>query len=377
MAFPPLFHDNRLPVPRIIAMKTTWRMKVFVLAVFSLLDATPLPASADDPGYEKVIADGVAEFERGNYPEAKVLFRMAHDLNPNARTLRGMGMTAFEMREYVDASRLLELALLNEKKPLTEEQRENVEGLITRARAFIATYVVKLVPPDAEIKVDGASTRAENGRLLLNPGEHELVVKADGYRGLTRRVRAEAGKRESLDLELEREPGTAAGLVPAPKPAASVEPAPTRGQEPAVLPSRPGRPGDRPDARPPTESPLEAEAGSTAATQAKVWTWVAAGGAVASAGAAGVFWALANGEASDVEEECKRHSCPTLASVQAVADDTSLKTYETLTTVSLALSGAALVGFGALFFVEGAPDVESDNLTVGVGPTWLLFRGHL
>jgi hypothetical protein len=257
------------------------------------------------------------------------------------------------MREYVSALELLELALVHKKKPLTEEQRQHVERLIVRCRAFIATYDVELVPADAEVKVNGSPGKLESGALLLDPGEHEIVVRADGYRSLTRKVHAEGGKRGKLELRLKRggNDGTAvaenpAGAVDERLGGTPVEP------EPATI-------GERSDAGP-----------------GRLWTWVAAGSAVALAGTAALFWALGSGEYSDVEEVCKQTGCPNTKRVNDVITETNLETYETLTTVSLVLSGAALVTAGVLFFVEAPSDEETEPVTVGLGPGGVQLGGR-
>jgi hypothetical protein len=359
--------DNLSQISGRFVMRATWGLFVAVPAVLFCLVSAPSAVRADDEAYEKAIADGIAEFDRGNYPEAKVLFRMAHNLDPNARTLRGMGMTAFEMREYVNALALLELALIHKKKPLTKKQREHMEGLVSRCRVFIATYKVELDPPDAIIMVDGSRGTVEAGSLLLDPGEHELVVKAEGYRKLIRRVRAEGGKQGTLELELEPEPASAraAAVEPArPEPAVVAEPAPAEepsaetGSRSEVSRLEPAATGERSDSG-----------------TGRLWTWVAAGGAVAFAGAAAIFWTLGNGEYSDIEDECNRIGCPTTTHVEAVAEDTSLNTYETLTTVSLVFAGAALVSSGVLFFVQAPADEEKDRATLHLGPTGVLVRG--
>src|SRR6188508_389327 len=74
--------------------------------------------AADDAAYRASVDEAVAEFSAGHWEEARTLFKRAHERQPNARTLRGMGMAAFEMRMYVTAIRELEAALRDARKPL-------------------------------------------------------------------------------------------------------------------------------------------------------------------------------------------------------------------------------------------------------------------
>ena len=67
--------------------------------------------SAESRQYTSLLEEAVSEYDARRYEEARALFRKAHDISPNARTLRGIGMASFELREYVEALRALEGAL--------------------------------------------------------------------------------------------------------------------------------------------------------------------------------------------------------------------------------------------------------------------------
>src|SRR5262245_32778468 len=102
------------------------------------LAAAQARGSSEDAEYRSVVEEALAEFNRGNWEEAAALFERAHRLNPSARTLRGMGLTAYEARRYVDATRHLSEALTETRRPLTPAQREEVTQTLDRARRFIA-----------------------------------------------------------------------------------------------------------------------------------------------------------------------------------------------------------------------------------------------
>src|SRR5437763_10868 len=57
-------------------------------------------ASAEQ-NYDELIRQAVTEFSLGHWTEAKVFFARAHARNPNARTLRGLGLSCYEARSYV------------------------------------------------------------------------------------------------------------------------------------------------------------------------------------------------------------------------------------------------------------------------------------
>ena len=162
----------------------------------------------DDSQYQGLLEEAVSEYNAGRYAEARALFLRAHELEPSARTLRGVGMAAFEMREYVEALRSLEAALAFEERPLTEDQRAHVEGLIRRTVAFVGRYRVELSPESAELFVDDAPVDLEEDRVvLLNLGRHTFEARCPGCSTVRRQVRVHGGENETLtfDLQLEEE----------------------------------------------------------------------------------------------------------------------------------------------------------------------------
>jgi len=90
-------------------------------------------AAAQPSDYKALTEAAVEEHSLGHYEEARALFAKAHAINPNARTLWGMGTAAFEARQYVDAMQLFQAALSDTRKPLTEAQSKQAESLRKRA----------------------------------------------------------------------------------------------------------------------------------------------------------------------------------------------------------------------------------------------------
>jgi hypothetical protein len=175
-----------------------------MFAVLGLL-ALSAPESAcaqnKGDGYPQVIQNAVVEFDAGNWAEARVLFEQAHTLRPSARTLRGMGMASFEMKEYVRAEKELNASLVDLRSPLAEAQRHEVLALLLRLERYIGKLVVHTSPPEAHptVTLDGSRVESE---VKVDLGRHELSVQAPGYRPLNRTVTVEGGKSQQLELTL-------------------------------------------------------------------------------------------------------------------------------------------------------------------------------
>ena len=180
------------------------------LVLFAMFGSRPAVASAQEESeesdaYHELITEAVSEFDAHRFEEARALFRRAHDLSPNARTLRGIGLTSFEMRDYVVAYRSLGAALVDERRALSEAQRQEVRALVARSARFIGIFRLQLIPPSARVTVDGRPDElARDGTLLLDLGAHQLVFAAAGYEPVERTIQVRGGEDEPLPVELPR-----------------------------------------------------------------------------------------------------------------------------------------------------------------------------
>ena len=81
----------------------------------------------DNDEYTRSIRSAVEAYNRDDFASARKFFSRAHELRPSARTWRGMGTTAFELRQFDDAVRELTFALEDQRSPLTPELRSETE----------------------------------------------------------------------------------------------------------------------------------------------------------------------------------------------------------------------------------------------------------
>ncbi len=192
---------------------------VSVLATANQAFAAPAPA-AQDPGettqYRAMLEEAVSEYDAHRYEEARALFRRANEISPNARTLRGIGMASFELREYIEALRSLEASLVDKRRALTATQRQQVEVLIDRTRAFVGRFFLKVSPKETLVRVDGTPAVIEaDGSLLLSFGRHALTAEAPASISENREVNVIGGERQELAFQLRPEPTPAVAAKPA------------------------------------------------------------------------------------------------------------------------------------------------------------------
>ena len=312
-------------------------MRPLILAVLACV-AIASPAWAEETAYDLAIRDAIKEFNAGSWSEARILFRRAHELQPSARTWRGLGVSAYELKLYVDAIAELEAALVDPRRPLTEEQRAEVANTLEKARRFAAVYRLQ-VPEGVQSVVVNGEVRPipENRELYLNPGSHTVAIRLPGHgEADQKRVDAAPGARDELvfTLSFAHPPDESAGAGPT---AAS------------------GRDGS-PDA---------------SEERGRLWTWVAAGAAGAFA-VSGIAFGLATNAAFEEVDSFAAACSPACDRGAIEARQEDGKTYQTLTNVSFALAGVAAVGAVTLFFIEGGGE---ERPAVAIGPGHVSLRG--
>jgi tetratricopeptide (TPR) repeat protein len=178
-------------------------------------EPTEPPEAEPQSEYKRTMELGIFEFEAGRYAEARAIFLRAHEMSPSARTLRTLGMTAFDLRMYPRAVEELSAALADERKPLRDEHRKQVTQLLQQAQGFVGRFHLRLEPPDAQLQLDGERIAlAPDAALVLAVGEHELRFRAPGFAPLRVSLHVQGREDELRTFALEPIPVLAAAPAP-------------------------------------------------------------------------------------------------------------------------------------------------------------------
>ena len=303
--------------------------------------SAPAPAAAaplELTEYEVVIRKALTEFNLGHWSEAKTLFQRAHELRPSARTLRSLGLTSFELRQYVAALGYLQQSIASQEHPLTDEMRKRVLAVIDDCKSFIIYKPVRLQPTRAKLQVDGEPAALDaNGALMLDPGEHNVTAEADGFESVSRELVANGGDRGVLEIKLSALAGPA-----------------SREARPAVAAAGGG--------------PARAD---EAASDASFWSSLDSGRIVGlGLGAAGVigvglgvtFSVLALNADSDSKAHCDGNACD----ATGLSRRKTALSHADAATVSLIAAGA-LLGAGLITFLA-APGQEREHAGLQLRP---------
>jgi hypothetical protein len=185
-------------------------------AISAVILATAAPASradtrddaaAEDPRTEaarEVFRAAVEAVQRGDWLEARELYRRSHDLWPAPATLYSLAVAQRETGELVEALdsfraflAMPSTAELERFREAATRASEDLDGRIVRLRIV----VVPATAGDVEVRLDGNSVEQDHEQLL-NPGLHTVEARADGYQPKIFSVRFASGTRERRVVEL-------------------------------------------------------------------------------------------------------------------------------------------------------------------------------
>jgi hypothetical protein len=305
-------------------------------------------ARAQSASYDELIEQALSAYQAEQWDDARRLFELAHGLQPTARTLRTIGMSAFNQQDYIAALQNLEAALLEPRKPLTEAQRAHASSLITQANAEVGRFRLRVSPEGARLMVDGKSPAlSRDGELVLTPGRHEVVVSKADYPSIIQRLEVQAGDRSLLEFALPGQ-GTAR---------ASLNSALAAGTH-----SSPRRlPGTR-----------AADPGGTNSDGSARQTWgiITLSTGAATLLASGIVTALALEEKSGLDEACPDHHCPP-------ENHDHVDRYDRLRTAAGVTLAIGLLGVGTGTFLLLGADERSAPLQAVLSPSFVGLRGRL
>jgi hypothetical protein len=293
---------------------------------------------ASTPLYEDVLAEAMRAYQARDWALACEQFERAHELYPNARALRGIGVAAFESGWYVRAVHALEGALVHPERPLSAELREVTELLASQARARVGTYRVVRSPEHATLFVnDLPATLEPDGTLLLDAGMHTLRLEALEFVSKRRSIQVRGGEHEDLALTL------------APVPSEPLEP---RASTPIVSPLPSLLAPSESEASPP-RGPRKVDAMSPGSRARRIGGWSAIGVGGAALVSVGALWGTGRARLADISEDCRSMAdgCEE-SDAQSRLRDAELKRLERGINASIAIGVTALATATVLFSVE-------------------------
>ena len=155
---------------------------------------------------------GVALYEERNYDAALAEFEGAYSASKEPVVLYNLGLTYKALFRYAESVDALERYLRESaarQQDIPPERRAEVEGLVTEMKSLLADTTLIVLPPDADLRIDGRSvTLGIEGIVKLAAGTHTIKASASDYVSLQRDVTVVAGVPQTVSLKLAAIPRT-------------------------------------------------------------------------------------------------------------------------------------------------------------------------
>lgn len=342
-------------------------------AALALLLAAPARAADDVAEARAHFDQGSKLYRAGKYRDAIVEFEAAYRLKPHGAIHYNVAQCREKLERWPEALRSYQDYLREVPDARDRAAVRATMGRIERrlAAAGVQALLVYTDPPGAALRIDGKPRGRTPYHVALAPGIYRLSLALSGYELEEQEVEVSMAGTRLVDVVLRSRPNapTAAAARPAappPAPVPSAAPAPSAPPATAPTPTPapaaaaapvaaaalpPAARASAPDltARPPASLATGAapKTPRPVAPPAKrrVYTWVAAGVAVA-AGAAGVAYGLSASRQADKLRDGTIHA-------DAAALASGARSKATTANVLYGISGVAAAAGATLFFVEG------------------------
>ncbi len=257
---------------------------------------------------------GVELYDEGKFDQAAIAFARAYELKPSYKILYNIAQTENQLGNYTAALDAYQRYLKDGGENIGKKRRPLIEAEIERLKTLVGTITITGDEEGASVFIDN---RAEGntplpGPILVDLGEHEVLVKHEGVEVHRQVVKVAGGADVAIHWILPPEVGPIAG----------------------------------PDV------------GTGEQENKRLWTWVTLG----VAGAAGIAGGVVGGVALSKKNDIEDNSCWGNECLQSEASERdSVKNLSLTADVLYGVAGAAAVAAIVLFFVEPKMGVEEEQ----------------
>jgi PEGA domain/Tetratricopeptide repeat len=190
-------------------MRRTLLIALLAVSAAPALAKEPKKPSSEQKAADRHFKSGVALFKEGKFKEALAEFERAYEIAPHPLVLYNIAGCHRELSSYGEAIRFYERFLEEGKGKVPPARLNAAQTELDAILARIARITVVIQgPPYATLILDGnpLGTMPVPMPLVLSPGEHKLVAKADGHKDAERTLRVASGDEAEISLTLSEVP---------------------------------------------------------------------------------------------------------------------------------------------------------------------------
>jgi tetratricopeptide (TPR) repeat protein len=197
-------------------------MRLVGLALACAVALGSVPAAAQDDGdadmqeARSLFVAGVAAVDAGRWADAIRSFSRAYELSGRPIALYNVAFALRALGRHVEARDAFERLLRLHGPDLDDTRRRESEGFLREERARVATLQLVGLSHDLRygVRLDGDGVEDDGDRPLsleVDPGDHALVVGADGFEDFLWEGDVGDGQRLEVRVTLEAIPVVSGG----------------------------------------------------------------------------------------------------------------------------------------------------------------------
>ena len=314
-----------------------WVLLSSALGLTSLMSAQAHAQTRDPAAAQALFDQGRALSREGRYSEACPKFLESNKLDPGigtefhlAECYQQSGQIATAWATFLDVASMARSAGQSDREKAANRRALQLEPRLPKLLVNVPT---SSQVPGLEVRRDGVAVgTAQWGTAVpVDPGDHELVVTAPGYKAFRRTMKLEEGKPLSVDVPaLESDPAAMQAAAPA---------APTPRTSPA-----PQTPDAVPTATPATPTATERR-GSGA------WPLALAGAGVVGLAVGTVFALKAKSTDTESKQDCDVAN-PNLCGATGQSQRSDALSQGNVATVAFIAGGAFIAASGLVWLLE-------------------------
>jgi|LNFM01.1.fsa_nt_gb hypothetical protein len=168
-------------------------------------DAGARPIDARAAEARRAFERAVAFSQEERWGEALEEFRRSMELVERPNAAFNMATTLVRLGRHVEAIAAFERYMEITDRVADAVRVANAQEQITAERAIVATVVLTVDPPQAELRVDGRSRGDVTGAtrtISLDPGSHTIELQAPRHRPFSTSFRLTSGERREIAARL-------------------------------------------------------------------------------------------------------------------------------------------------------------------------------
>ncbi len=300
------------------------------LGALSFGQAHAADGSAESKAAARDLAvDGIKLAQAGNCKDALPKLERAESLYHAVTILTWVGECQIKEGRLVEGTENLN-KVVREELPANSpaafsDAKKHAAALVAEASPRIGRLTLQIQPANLQnlqVTIDGRPypTALIGAPGPTDPGTHEIVAQATGYKEARGTVELKDGAREEFSLTLEADP-----MAPVP--------------------------ADSTAQNPPAEAAPQ-DAGASGGSTQKTLGWIGVGVGAAALIGGGVTGGMAIGAKGSLADLCPSNTCTTDAGIQKLNEANSLATVSTV----LFGAGGALVVAGVVLILTGQSD---------------------